>query len=131
MGNTTLDVKMVDENGIPAPDFIINPWVAFLSGSWTRETPTKVGRYIIVNSVGRMNGEMLVHNEGGELKISSRVSVVHELTDGWDGWYWSEPFPTCLPSKLPMRQIMGDIMRTAKASASAVRPSLTLVPSEG
>ena len=69
-------------------------WARFLSGHWTRERPTRPGYYPI---------QCLKSGET-EGTTPSSLCLVYELegeirfTQGWGGWWWSEPLPDLPPT---------------------------------
>jgi hypothetical protein len=99
-----IDVRAL-VNGKPIDSAVAAMWTAFLNGRWTRERPTKPGKYVIANSAGRVTGEVFVFydSEIGDLTVRVRDSAlctVKELKE--EGiWWWSKPMPQLMPIAVP------------------------------
>ncbi len=80
-------------------------WTAFLNGRWTRERPTKPGKYVIANSAGRVTGEVFVFydSEIGDLTVRVRDSALCTIKELKEPgiWLWSKPMPQLMPIAVP------------------------------
>ncbi len=97
-------VKTDIETGKPLPkDAETSSWTYFLQGEWTREVPRRPGKYPIANVKGAVIGEAYLYRKevGGPMHIASRKTALHDLSGGWDGWWWSRPMPSIMPHRVP------------------------------
>lgn len=61
-----------------------------MRGHWTKERPAKDGLYWTATRDGELDRPQVVaYNEKGEC-IYAGMSI-HRPSDGWGGWWWSEP----------------------------------------
>ncbi|MCK9461715.1 MAG: hypothetical protein M0R80_18960 [Proteobacteria bacterium] len=93
------------ENGKPIQSAVAAMWTAFLNGRWTRDRPTKPGKYVIANRNGRVAGEVFVFydSEIGDLTVRVRDSALCSIKelDEPGIWWWSKPMPQLMPLAAP------------------------------
>lgn len=69
--------------------------LAFISGHWQKEMPTKVGTYPTANKQGeRAEDRRIIITKGGKVYDPTSLTNIHVNggTD-WTSWWWSEPYP--------------------------------------
>jgi len=93
------------ENGKPIQSAVAHMWTTFLNGRWTRERPTKPGKYVIANSAGRVTGEVFVFydSEIGDLTARVRDGALCSIKELDESaiWWWSKPMPQLMPVAVP------------------------------
>lgn len=80
---------------------LLTAWKVFLTGHWTRTTPTSPGTYRVCSV------------DGNPETTSATVTLIrdpqtHEVVPlfPWGGWWWSEPLPPLPPlDTAPLRLI--------------------------
>lgn len=73
-------------------------WAAFVVGGWTREVPSKPGRYPVADHAGLDAGTVVILEFGGKplyIKDTNKSVNVEEI---WTGWWWTEPLPPLPPA---------------------------------
>lgn len=95
----------ITENGKPVAPAIAASWMSFLNGKWTRERPTRPGKYIIANRSGRVVGEVFVFYdaETDDLAVRIRDGALCKIKEFEDQhvWWWSNPMPLLMPISVP------------------------------
>jgi len=85
--------------------------MAFLNGKWTRERPTRPGKYIIANRSGRVVGEVFVFYdaESDDLAVRIRDGALCKIKEFEDQhvWWWTNPMPLLMPIGVP--QVLTDL----------------------
>jgi len=93
------------ENGRPVESAVACTWTNFLNGHWTKDRPTRQGKFMIANKAGRVVGEVFVFFdlEVDDLCVRVRdgaLCKLHEMTEK-DIWWWSEAVPLYMPVSPP------------------------------
>ena len=109
------------ENGKLTSSAVAHMWTAFLNGRWTRERPSRPGKYIIANCTGRVTGEVFVFfdEESRELTVHIRdgaLCKIEELKDS-NIWWWSKSMPQLMPLPAP-----GLYRNTPRKKPEAIAP---------
>lgn len=73
-------------------------WQEFINGKWTREVPSKPGRYPVADHAGLDAGSVVILEFGGKpLYVKDGVHKT-DPNEVWVGWWWSEPQPPLPPA---------------------------------
>ncbi len=80
-------IKVVREGGEVGQyaDAVSCTWTGFLNGRWTKDEPTRPGKYLVADRQGVQCGEIVFYLDQASGKIRS--------TNKWGGWFWSRPMP--------------------------------------
>ena len=93
------------ESGRQLDSAVARMWAAFLNGRWTRERPTRPGKYLIANRDGRVAGEVFVFydSEIGDLAVRVRDGALCKIKelDEPGLWWWSNAMPYLMPLAVP------------------------------
>ena len=73
-------------------------WDEFIAGEWTREVPTKPGRYPVADHAGLDAGSVVVLMFGGKLLYIKDTNKSTDSEEIWTGWWWSSPQPQLPPA---------------------------------
>jgi len=78
-------------------DVITATWGYFLNGHWSKEMPTRTGKYPIADKQGNQVGYItLIMAPGDKLKAAEP-----HLQQGWDGGDWTRQMPPSMPVRPP------------------------------
>ena len=99
-----VEVK-ITENGKVLDSSVACSWQAFLNGHWSKDRPTRPGKYMIANRAGRIVGEVFVFFDAETEQLVMRIRdgalcKIKEFEDDNVFW-WSSPFPIFMPIPVP------------------------------
>jgi hypothetical protein len=95
----------ISENGKVLESAVACTWTNFLNGRWSKDRPTRPGKYIIANRAGRVTGEVFVFfdAETEELAVRIRDGALCKIKEIEEQgiWWWSIPMPLLMPIAVP------------------------------
>lgn len=93
------------ENGKVLDSSVACSWTAFLNGHWTKDRPTRPGKYMIANRAGRIVGEVFVFFDAvtEELVMRIRDGALCKIKefDDTNVFWWTSPMPIFMPIPVP------------------------------
>jgi hypothetical protein len=73
-------------------------WATFALGKWTRDPPTKPGKYATATVDGFRDSDILVIQREGKLVALAKGQEDAAPKDVWVGWWWTKPYPELPPA---------------------------------